>query len=220
VRFSLDVSSFLAGAEEWGENAKYLKRAVRSALGSVGWMMTGLLWRETETHMPKLNPHSAVLTLAMMRAAAPRERNAGGWVYKYSGRGKKRRRVKHFHRIGSARRGTGGRSEPPFRKARNSLRYKVRDNLSVQIGFLKSGRLIWGLSRSIAEQAEAAQTPITEKMRKFFFAAGCPLSKGRTSIFRPARPWLDPTLERNRDKINTTFATKFYAAMERYKGGA
>lgn len=215
-RFWIDPAPLLAGAEEWGDRSRHLARAVASALKSVGWLVKNRLYAETERLAP-LNPHSAVLTLAMARAATGR---GGGWVYKYVGRGKKRRRVKYFTRVGSSKRGTGGGTDtPPFRRVRNSLRYRLREDNAVQIGFLRGGSLIWGLSQSIAEQADAANQPVTAAMRRFFFAAGLPLRKGTTSTHRPARPWFEQTLNRCAGEIRVAFATKFFDAMERYGSG-
>jgi hypothetical protein len=217
VRFRLDPKPLLEGAEEYGGQAKNLPRAIRSALGSVGWLVKNKLYAATGK-MPPLNPHSAVLTLAMARAASGK---GGGWVYKFTGRGKNRKRVKYFTRVGSASRGTGGATDtPPFRRARNAIRYRVREDGAVQIGFLRGGRLIWGLSRSIAEQAEPLAETITPKMRRFFFAAGLPLKDATRTLFRPARPWLEPVLEQNGQLIRATFATKFFEALARYAAGS
>lgn len=196
-------------------------RAAKSALSSTGWLVKERLWGEAEK-LPRLNPHSPVLTLAMARAASGK---AGGWVHKYVGRGKKRKRLKHFERVGSAnpdsRHGTGGGNDmPPFRKVRKSLRYRVhtKDNM-VQIGFLNNGVLNWNLSQLVARQADEKTLPISDAMRRFFFAAGFPRRKGAV-LRRPARPWFGQYLNRENDQIIEHFRSRFFGALERYATGA
>lgn len=221
-------------------NQSLVDRATRSALASTGYEMSkshgrqkrgkvpptpywekGLLWYEAE-RLPKLNPHSLVLSLAMTRAASGR---AGGWVHKYVGRGKKRKRLKHFERVGSdrpnSRRGTGGGDNTvPFRRVRNSLRYHVHEkDKMVQIGFLQGGSLNYNLSQLIARQADETNIVMSDAMRRFFFAAGFPRRKGGT-VKRPARPWFSQTIERNSGEIMDHFRARFFGALERYATGA
>ncbi|NDY56655.1 hypothetical protein G3N56_07850 [Desulfovibrio sulfodismutans] len=211
-------------------------RATRSALASTGYEMSkshgrqkrgkvpstpywekGLLWYEAE-RLPKLNPHSLVLSLAMTRAA---NGLGGGWVHKYVGRGKKKKRLKHFERVGKKRRGTGGGDDTiPFRRVRNSLRYHVHEkDKMVQIGFLQGGSLNWNLSQLIARQADETNIAMSDAMRRFFFAAGFPRRKGG-AVKRPARPWFSQTIERNRGEIMDHFRARFFGALERYATGA
>jgi hypothetical protein len=194
-------------------NKPWMERANASALGSTGWRTSGALFGEP-THMEPLNPHSLVLSLAMARAASGK---AGGWVHKYVGRGKKRKRVKYFTRVGNSRRGTGGATDTiPFRRVRNSLRYRVHaKDSSVQIGFLKSGVLDWNLSRLVARQADETTLPITDAMRRFFFSAGFPRRK-EAVVRRPARPWFAQTLERHGEALVEHFRERFLSAMQRY----
>lgn len=219
---TLDMSAIEQYSEALGNEARNIPRANRSALASTGWLVTRLLYRSRKALAP-LNPHTPVLTLAMKRAYAPSERNAGGWVYKYEGRGKKRKRLKHFQRVGSSRHGTGfadGDNVAPFRKAINAIRYKVEGTDAVRIGFYRgaSKSIDFAIAELIARQAEAKDFVVTPQMRKFLFSAGMPVRAG-THIHRPARPWFAMTIENNRSQLQAHYNVQFMEAMERYRTG-
>lgn len=220
MRLSVDRAELLRDIEALSSDWYNVPRASRSALGSTGYETRSLL-RRAHRLLAKINPHTPVLSLAMQRSRAPRNRNAGGWVYKYQGRGKNRKRLKHFERVGSAHRGAGGGIDtPPFRRAINALRYKVEGDEFVRIGFYRgaTGRIDFRLAELIARQADAKDIPITRKMRRFLFAAGMPVKAG-TTLHRPARDLLRKTFEENEERLRAHFNVQFWAAMERYRGG-
>jgi hypothetical protein len=221
MRVYIDTVTALRGMEALSADWYNVPRANRSALASTGNELRLLLYRSRK-ELAAINPHSPVLSLAMKRAWAPPHRNAGGWVYKYEGRGKKRKRLKHFQRVGSAHHGTGFASDdnaPAFRRAVKAIRYQVEGDNAVRIGFYRgsTGQIDFALSELIARQAEAKDFPISKKMRRFLFSAGMPVRSG-TVLHRPARDWLNKTLEANREKLQGHFAEKFYAALQRYRG--
>jgi hypothetical protein len=201
---------------------KHIPRARSAALSSVGHEVRILLQRFQRT-LAEINPHTPILSLAMQRARAPKERNAGGWVYKYEGRGKKRRRLKHFQRIGGAKRGTGFADDdekPAFRKIVKAVRYSIEDGKQVRIGFFKgaSKSIDYGLAYLVARQAEAKSFPITRKMRRFLFSAGMPVRSG-TTLHRPARDWFRPVLENNRAFFLGHFNKEFLDSIQLYLAG-
>jgi hypothetical protein len=218
----LDTASIEVCAAFMQAEAANIPRAISSGLKSTGFWVLKLLRQERNT-LAKLNPHTPVLSLAWSRAAAPSNRNAGGWVYKYEGRGKKRRRLKHFQRVGNSRRGTGfasGDNVAPFRKSVNALRYQVQGTAAVRIGFYRgaTGGIDFTISELIARQAEAKDFTVTDKMRRYLFSAGMPVKAG-TRIHRPARPWFNKTVSDHHDEIQAYCLAKTIEALDRYRTG-
>lgn len=181
-------------------------RARRSALRSVGWELQQELKRAgsmgvSELGWPPLHPHSGTLSLAGRRAAR------GQRIKTVRGRGKKRERLRH---IESMRRNPMGRLV-------NAVRYRTDgEGTAVEIGFFREEGNLFRLARM---QARGFRTPVTERMRRFFFAVGFPVSRGLTAVETPPRPWIQKVFERQKASIPRRFEERFFAALTRYREG-
>lgn len=106
----------------------------------------------------------------------------------------------------------------PMLKIRSGIRYKVDPDMDlVSIGFVdmrpKALRLLSMLQ-------EGFTTPVTEKMRRWFFALGLPISPATKELKSPPRPLVGPVFSEQKDRIAKNLPKKFFANMQRYMSGA
>ena len=130
---------------------------------------------------------------------------------------------KHFHRW----KVWGRRSREHAFQGRlaNTVRYKFHPHTQVvRIGFL---------SASASRYAEAVQAgrrgddgsfsftrrqPVTDKMRRAFWAAGVPLSKDTTYIEQPERPIVQPVYEQLAPELPQIVEDRIYTTIAKSKG--
>ena len=90
-----------------------------------------------------------------------------------------------------------------------AVRYKVdRVSGSVRIGFLNSGAAssayrLQGAKRGKSDIGEfSGSQPVTEKMRRMFWAMGIPISKSTKTLKQDERDLIQPVFDRNRGEIS------------------
>ena len=107
----------------------------------------------------------------------------------------------------------------------NTVRYKYYpDSQVVRIGFL---------TPSAAKAAEAVQAgkrgadgsmnftrrqPVTDKMRRAFWAAGVPISKNTTVLEQPERPIIQPVFDLMNPKLPQIVEKRIYSIIQKSKG--
>jgi len=194
-------------------------RARASGLKSVGYEVQQDLKRAGREITPKLNPHTGVMSVT--HDTAKRFGRSVSW-----GRRRKPKMWGERGWIGHTSRSKGkdgGVKQKlstrlnPFARFVNMVRYSVdtEDNL-VEIGILKPKPIYYVWFR---KNTEGFSTPVTPRMRKFFFAIGFPLKKETTSLEAPSRPWINKVREKWDREATPHFEKQFWAAYRRYDEG-
>ncbi len=132
------------------------------------------------------------------------------WRSKYRGRkGKKWRGREYWSERppGPARRAR----DLPFQKFKGALRYRVDDDgLGMEVGFIETS---FEFERIIERHAAGFTNPITAKARRFAFAMGLPVSKGKSSFHVPARPLVGPVWRREEGESVRNIEETFYRKL-------
>jgi len=99
----------------------------------------------------------------------------------------------------------------PMGRLYSATRYQFYgDSRRVIIGWIsKSAERLGTL------QEKGGTIKITPKMRRFFWAAGIPLSKGRQTLRIPARPTIDPEYRENAPKVPGYIENKIWDYIKR-----
>jgi hypothetical protein len=217
------------------------KRAAKSAMSTVGMEFTAIakqLGRYGSTGggpMPLGWPILSGYTGALQRAKAPgryKDKATGQWTYPKNkfmqARQRYKNRARNYytddqgsrqHRMWLTASRTGGLRRMPFGRLINALRYKVlAEQGLMRMGFIpEMGAQVEALAR---KASMGFSTPMTSRMRRFFFALHLPLQAGKSSLVVPPRPYIGRVWNRYEAKMMALFKVKFYANLERYKSGA
>lgn len=185
---------------------KYSTRAITSALKSEGYRLSGVM----KTRMyggpvvfgwPAKNPHTPILN-----------RGKKGWVknFKMQWQGQKGSKT----RKREYRSWWGTTVGNPLIRLAGLIRYKYdSETKSVHVGFVTASNKIANL---IKMHAKGFETPVTKKMRKYAFAMGMPLKKSTTRLKSPARPFIDPVYEMEKEAIPKSVRDKYLMNVMRY----
>lgn len=190
--------------EQWGPTAG---RAVNSALSSEGFRLRDVLQRAMQSGGPagkswaKLSPHTPVLKQGSRRWLK-------NWKMVWRGqKGNKRKGREYWEWKGLP-------IAEPFARLKGGLRYKLNTEESLlSVGFVNPST---GLAKMLKMNAGGFSTPISARMRRFFFALGFPLKKSTTKVSSPARPLIEPVFAAESGNIAANLETKFFAALNRY----
>lgn len=100
----------------------------------------------------------------------------------------------------------------PMGKLYSATRYKFyKDSQRVLIGWINRSAEEMG-----TKQEKGASIPVTQKMRRFFWASGVPLSKRKRYLYIPKRLTIDPVYRVNKPRIPDYMDKK----IEEYLEGA
>lgn len=92
---------------------------------------------------------------------------------------------------------------------------KSSDGWSVHIGWIRPK------VASLARKLQAGFiTPVTPRMRRFYFAAGIPLSAGKTSFYTPPRPVMKPVFDAEKREIGVRIEKRIAAYLKGASGKA
>lgn len=189
-------------------------RARKSALSSLGWSVQQDLKATGRALMPKLNPHTGVLSV--MHTQGSRAGRNVTWA--------KRRRNKEWVKGTSRLHGKDGKVArklstrlQPFSRFVNMVRYKTDpEDVLVEIGLLRPKANYW---QWMAKNTAGWSTAVTPRMRRMLFAAGFPIARETRQLKTPARKWIDVVRARWESKATEYFEKKFWEAYERYTSG-
>jgi len=190
---------------------KYSTRAITSALKSEGYRLMGTMKSSmyggpAKFGWPKKHPKSSVMSLA-------KKRYVRNFKMQWQGKKGSKQRVKVYGQFPGNRRGLMTPGNPLIRLA-GLIRYKYDpDTKSVHVGFVTASQRIQNL---VKMHAKGFETPVTKKSRKLAWAMGMPLKKTTTRFKSPARPFIDPVYEREKDKINENVRQKYLMNVMRY----
>lgn len=187
------------------------RRARKSSLKSLGWAVQQDIKATGRALMPKLNPHTGVLSV-MHDQGGRRGRNV-----KWS----KRRRNKKWITGTSRLHGKDGQVAQkystrlqPFSRFVGMIRYQTdSQDMIVEIGLLHPKPNYW---QWMAKNTTGFSTSVTPKMRRMLFAAGFPISKNTRQLRTPSRKWMSVVYARWETKAITHFEKKFWENYHRY----
>lgn len=194
---------------------QYAGRALASALASEGYRLRGII-RDTirgggpDGGWPQLNPHTGILA----RAKKGTIRN---WRLSRKGlkKGEASRRIYDDRK----RHMTSTRRSPLLRLA-GAVRYRVdRQELYASIGFINDDAKGFRIRRIVGHAARGFRTPLTQRMRRFAFAAGFPLRRDTSDLVSPPRPLIRPFFEKEKGNIRRNISLRVVRNITRYRYG-
>lgn len=222
------------GQMEW--LAKHFPKEFGRALRHVGWRykiaISNAIYAggSPPESNPKLSKMRQYKRMHMLKAAGNGSINAQGKL----GLKRKSKKQKRLEKNGAAparhmnrwkRWGRLGREHSFQGSLANTVRYKFySDSQRVMIGFL---------TPSAAKFAEAVQAgkrgadgsmsftrrqPVTDKMRRAFWAAGVPLSKSTTVLEQPERPIVQPMFDLMNPQLPEIVEKRIYHIIQKSKG--
>lgn len=192
--------------EQFGPEAE---RAINSALASEGYRLRDIMQRvmtgdnagPVGHSWAKLNPHTPIIKRGSRRWLK-------NWKMVWRGvKGKKRRGRQYWEWKGAP-------TAEPLARFKGGLRYKLDTEQSLlSVGFVNAST---GVTRLLKKQATGYSTPVTARLRRFFFALGFPLKRSTTSLETPARPLIEPIFMAEKDNIATELERKFFNSLAGY----
>lgn len=160
--------------------AKTLPNEFDRALKSTGWWLREEIKAGIRTGAPGGQPYKAYSDVTSSRAL---DSMRGRGKTKSGKRYRAPRKLKSGHR--------------PMGRLYSATRYKYYgDSRRVVIGWLSQSAEKLGTLHE-----KGGKVRITPKMRRFYWAAGIPLSKGKAFIDIPARPTIGPEYQENARKV-------------------
>lgn len=173
-------------------NPYYMDKAVKSA----GWWMRKEIKAGIKSGAPGGEPYDKYSKVTK-----------SGRLEAMRGRGK----IKSGKRYRAPRRYWLKKQHKPMGKLYTATRYRFyKDSHRALVGWINRSA-----ERIGTIQEEGKKIRITPAMRRFYFAAGFALSKGKKYIEIPARPTIDPEYEENAKKIPEYIEDKIWGYMER-----
>lgn len=160
--------------------AKTLPREFDRALKSTGWWLQQEIKKGIKAGAPGGQPYKPFTDVTTSRV-----------LDSMRGRGK----IKSGKRYRAARKFRS--DHRPLGRLYPATVYRFyKDSRRVVIGWVSASAQRYG-----AMQEKGTRYQITPKMRRFYWAAGIPLSKGKTFIDVPARPTIGPEYQENAQKV-------------------
>lgn len=118
-----------------------------------------------------------------------------------------------------------GGDMPYATKLQQAVRYSLdKQRLLLQVGWVsgsagKFGRAVQGGLRGAKNSFSfAGRQPITEKMRRAFWAAGVPLSKSKRVLEQPERPLVRPVFFQVRPVLQEVLETRVLSYLNKSRG--
>lgn len=122
-----------------------------------------------------------------------------------------RTKVKSGKRYRAPRRYHLNKEHKPMGRLYSATRYRFySDSHRALVGWINRSA-----ERLGTMQEKGTKIKVTEKMRRFFFAAGFGMKKSTKYIKIPARPTIEPEYKENMDYIPQYMAKKIFSYMER-----
>lgn len=107
----------------------------------------------------------------------------------------------------------------------NAVRYKFYpETQAVRIGFLTPSAAKWADAVQSGKRGSddilgfRGRQPVTDRMRRAFWAAGVPLSKSTTVLEQPERPIIDPVFELLNPELPVIVEKRIYKIIQKSKG--
>jgi len=195
------------------------RRAVRSALSSEAYRLKGV----TQAYI-KSGGHGT------WKARSPVSDNLSGkafqahptkrlWKKNFRFVTKKGKKTRQYYPY-LAKRAKKGADRKPLSNIWKALRYQKQwsnTHDEILFGFFAAKRLKW--VPDIVEYHDTAHNiPVTNKMRRYFFAMGVPVKKTTSVIKIPARPSISTIYHSQKREIEKNLKTKYIRSLVRYFG--
>ena len=227
--FEIDGKGLMALAGNLETAAKYSQRGMKSALSSEGYRLRELIksyirWGGSPYapgikgagRWPTLNIMTSIIAINTSKKYKKKVED-GTW---------KKKRTRLFHIANSKRK------RIPFQKMAGDkiLRYTYVANEgnkraagTVRIGFINSTNKdgeITELEKIMYYQAKGQKTLIKRRMRRYFYAVGIKLKKGKRYIEAKPRPLIEPIIITEEANIRKNLDKKYVNNLIRYMTGA